>query len=89
MSNMDMVTLSAAFRSHVQDSDKFTRRMAIALAEMDGTTPRQLVLRCERLKLLKKGSWDWFAENGGITRDHIDLAKSTGRTALASHLKGD
>lgn len=76
MSNMDMDTLSAAFRSHVQGSEKFTRRMAIALAEMDGTTPRQLVLRCERLKLLKEGSWDWFAENGGITKEHIEQARA-------------
>lgn len=71
---MDMNTLSAAFRSHVQDSDKFTRRMAIALSEMDDTIPRQLVLRRERLGLLKEGSWDWFAENGGITKDHIEQA---------------
>lgn len=69
-----MDTFSTAFRSHVQGSNKFTRRMAIALAEMDGTTPRQLVMRCERLGLLKEGSWDWFAENGGITAAHVDEA---------------
>jgi hypothetical protein len=74
---MDMDALTAAFRSHVQDSDKFTRRMAIALAEMDGTTPRQLVLRCEGLRLLKQGSWDWFVENGGITKAHIEQARTT------------
>ncbi len=74
MSLLDMDTLAAAFKSHTEGNEKFTRRMAIALAHMDGTTPRQLVLRCERLKLLKEGSWDWFAENGGITDEHIHEA---------------
>jgi hypothetical protein len=72
MSLMDMDALTAAFRSHTEGQEKFTRRMAIALARMDGTTPKQLVLRCERLQLLKPGSWDWFSENGGITREQID-----------------
>jgi hypothetical protein len=73
---MDMDALTSAFRSHTEGSDKFTRRMAIALAAMDGTTPRQLVLRCERLGLLKEGSWDWFVENGGITQDHVEEANN-------------
>ncbi len=71
MSLMDMDTLTAAFNAHKQGQTKFTRRMAINLAHMDGTTPKQLVLRCERLGLLKCGSWDWFAANGGITQDQI------------------
>ena len=71
MSLMDMDTLMAAFNAHKQGQTKFTRRMAINLAHMDGTTPKQLVLRCERLGLLKRGSWDWFAANGGITQDQI------------------
>lgn len=71
MSLMDIDTLAAAFSAHKQGQTKFTRRMAINLAHMDGTTPKQLVLRCERLGLLKRGSWDWFAANGGITQDHI------------------
>lgn len=74
MSLMDMDELTAAFRSHVEGQEKFTRRMAIHLARMDGTTPRQIVLRCERLGLLKPGAWDWFAANGGITREHMDEA---------------
>ncbi|MDH2400150.1 hypothetical protein QCM77_09375 [Bradyrhizobium sp. SSUT18] len=41
--------LTAAFRSHTAGQNKFIRRMVIALADMYGTTPRQLVLRCERL----------------------------------------
>jgi hypothetical protein len=72
MSLMDMDALTAAFRAHKEGQTKFTRRMAIVLADMDGTTPKQLVRRCERLGLLREGSWDWFAANGGITADHIE-----------------
>lgn len=74
---MDMDAFTAAFRSHVTGREKFTRRMAIALAGMDGTSPKQAVLRCERLGLLKQGTWDWFAANGGITSDHIREARET------------
>lgn len=77
MSLMDMDTFTAAFNAHKAGQTKFTRRMVIALADMDGTTPKQAVLRCERLGLLKEGSWDWFAANGGITHDHIREARET------------
>ena len=73
---LDMDTLSAAFAAHTAGSDKFTRRMAVILADMDGTTPRQLVLRCERLGLLRCGSWEWFRENGGINADHVREARN-------------
>lgn len=82
MSLMDMDTLTAAFHAHKEGSTKFTRRMAINIADMDGTTPKQLILRCERLGLLKRGSWDWFAHNGGITRDNIEEVRSD---RLAAH----
>ena len=74
---MDMDTLSAAFAAHTAGNSLFTRRMAIILADMDGTTPRDLILRCERLGLLKHGSWEWFADNGGITAEHIAEARTT------------
>jgi hypothetical protein len=71
MSAMDMDALTAAFKGHTEGQEKFTRRMAIVLADMDGTTPKQLVLRCERLGLLKPGSWEWFKDNGGITDEQV------------------
>ncbi|QPF81710.1 hypothetical protein IC762_12500 [Bradyrhizobium genosp. L] len=83
---MDMDALTAAFRSHVEGSSTFTRRMAIALADMDGTSPGQLVRRCERLGLLREGSWDWFVENGGITKEHIDEVR--GAASLPSTHRG-
>lgn len=52
MNLIDMDTLAAAFRSYTDGSAKFTRLMAIALADMDGTTP----LRAgKRHKALPKG----------------------------------
>lgn len=79
MGLMDVETLTAAFRSHIDGSAKFTRRMAIVLADMDGSTPRQLVLRCERLGLLKPNSWEWFVANGGITADQVDEVRAAAR----------
>lgn len=83
MSLMDMDTLSAAFAAHTAGHERFTRRMAINLADMDGTTPCGMVRRCERLGLLKNGSWDWFAANGGITAAHVAEARAS-RSALAA-----
>jgi hypothetical protein len=77
MSLMDMDAFTAAFKAHTAGQTKFTRRMAIAMADIDGTTPKQVVRRCERLGLLKEGSWDWFAANGGITHDHIREVRET------------
>jgi hypothetical protein len=76
MSIMDMDVFSAAFRSHAGGSSKFTRRMVIALADMDGTSPRQTVRRCERLGLLREGSWEWFAANGGISAEQVQQVRA-------------
>lgn len=83
MSIMDMDALAAAFRAHKEGQTKFTRRMAIILADMDGTTPKHLVQRCERLGLLKQGSWDWFQSNGGITAEQINQVRRETAQAAA------
>ena len=85
---MDEVTLRRAFVQHKAGQSKFTRRMAITLADMDGTSPRPLVLRLERMGLLKNGSWDWFVRNGGITRDQIDLVRRERAAARVPSGKG-
>lgn len=74
---MDRQALEAAFRAHTEGQTQFTRRMAITIALMADDTPRQIVLRLERLGLLKRGSWDWFVANGGITRTQIDEVRAT------------
>lgn len=68
---MDDDALRAAFAAHKEGQTKFTRRMAIAIADMAQMRPMSLVWRLEKLGLLKRGSWEWFKANGGITHDHI------------------
>lgn len=71
MSAMDDDTLATAFRAHTEGATKFTRRMAIHLARMADMRPMSLVWRLEKMGLLRRGSWSWFRDNGGITSEHI------------------
>jgi hypothetical protein len=50
---------------------KFTRRIAINIADVCGETPKYVTLRLERLGKIKTGAWDWFVRNGGITLKQI------------------
>lgn len=68
---MDDATLREAFRAHKEGQTKFTRRMAITLADMADMRPMSMVWRLEKMGLVKRGSWEWFKNNGGITADHI------------------
>lgn len=70
-STMDDETLRAAFGAHKEGQTKFTRRMAITIADMADMRPMSLVWRLEKMGLLKRGSWEWFHHNGGITAEHI------------------
>lgn len=81
MSSMDAEVFRAAFEAHTAgrvrgEPNFFTRRMAILMATMDGTTPREAVLRCEDLGLLKAGAWSWFVRNGGITSEQVEQVRS-------------
>lgn len=68
---MDDEMLRVAFAAHKDGQTKFTRRMAIAIAEIAEMRPMSLVWRLEKMGLLKRGSWEWFQHNGGITAEHI------------------
>jgi hypothetical protein len=68
---MNNADLEAAFRAHKEGQTKFTRRMAIIIADMADMKPMSLVWRLEKMGLLKRGSWEWFKYNGGITKAHI------------------
>jgi len=81
---MDNHTLTVAFHAHKEGQTKFTRRMAIAIARAAGQSPREIVQRLERLKLLRAGSWRWFVKNGGITKDHIAEAEADMRAEQGS-----
>ena len=82
--------LEAAFHAHTEGQAKFTRRMAINIADHFGTTPRHVIHQLEKMKLLRRGSWWWFAVNGGFSKenyaearaDRVATARNT-RTALA------
>ena len=76
---MDDETLRTAFAAHKAGETKFTRRMAIHLADMADMRPMSLVWRCEKLGLLKRGSWEWFKHNGGITKANIDQVRAETR----------
>ena len=45
----------------------FTRRHVILLAHQSGVSREAMVKRLEELSLVKRGTWDWFLSNGGIT----------------------
>lgn len=64
--------LRAAFHAHKKGQTKFTRRMAIHIAHFAGVPPMSVVWRLEKMGLLKRGSWDWFKANGGITKSQIE-----------------
>jgi hypothetical protein len=71
---MDDEALTEAYRVMVAGQEKFTRRMAIHLANFAGMEPMRLVWRLEKMGLARNGSYDWFKSNGGITKDHIKEA---------------
>ena len=48
----------------------FTRRHIILLAHAFGVSREALTRRLEELELAKKGTWNWFVSNGGISDDH-------------------
>jgi hypothetical protein len=62
-------------RAHAAGVHKFTRRMAIEIADMLHVEPRSVIVRLEELGKLKPGSWRWFEVNGGITRKHVDQCR--------------
>jgi Zn-dependent peptidase ImmA (M78 family)/DNA-binding XRE family transcriptional regulator len=57
------------FQDVMAGSDRLTRRHVIVLAHFFGVSREAMVRRLEELGLTKKGTWDWFQSNGGITDD--------------------
>ena len=50
----------------------FTRRHVILLAHAFAVSREAIVRRLEDLQLVRRGTWDWFQENGGITAAQSD-----------------
>ncbi len=65
------LTPAGAVRQKFQEvtagSTRLTRRHVIVLAHFFGVSREAMVRRLEELGLTKKGTWDWFEANGGIT----------------------
>jgi Zn-dependent peptidase ImmA (M78 family) len=63
-------SFSESFRQLKEITGKTTRRLIILLANQYNISRQACVLRLEELGLVKKGTWDWFTNHGGITDDH-------------------
>lgn len=60
-------TVAAKFQDLTAGAPLFTRRHVILLAHAFGVSREAMVRRLEELDLVKRGTWDWFEANGGIT----------------------
>ncbi len=60
-------TVRVEFEDVTAGASRFTRRHVILLAHAFGVSREAIVRRLEELRLLKAGTWEWFAANGGIT----------------------
>jgi len=52
-------------------TNQLNRRHVILLAGFFGVSREAMVRRLEELRLARRGSWDWFVANGGITDDQV------------------
>lgn len=59
------------FQDVTVGASSLSRRHIIVLASYFGVSREALVRRLEELGLIKRDSWDWFVENGGITNEQV------------------
>jgi Zn-dependent peptidase ImmA (M78 family) len=59
------------FREITSGSERMTRRHVIVLAHFFGVSREALARRLEELGLARRGTWDWFHDNGGITEEQV------------------
>ena len=64
-------TVMQKFRELTAGASHLTRRHLILLAHFFGVSRQAMVLRLEELELTRKGKWDWFKDNGGITDEQV------------------
>lgn len=70
-----MMPIDVSFDIHCRHAVDFTRRMAINIADDCGMSVRSTVEELERIGKIKDGSWSWFEQNGGFTREHFEQAR--------------
>ncbi|MGF6233636.1 Zn-dependent peptidase ImmA (M78 family) [Inquilinus ginsengisoli] len=61
----------AKFRDITAGATQLTRRHVIVLAHSFGVSREAIARRLEELRLTKIGTWDWFANYGGITEEQV------------------
>lgn len=64
-------TVMEKFKELTIGSSHLTRRHIILLANFFSVSRQAMVMRLEELGLTKKGTWDWFKDNGGITDEQV------------------
>lgn len=64
-------TVIEKFKEVTIGSSHLTRRHIILLANFFSVSRQAMVMRLEELGLTKKGTWDWFQDNGGITDEQV------------------
>ena len=74
-------TVTVRFQDVTAGASRFTRRHVILLAHAFGVSREAMVRRLEELGLLKRGTWDWFESNGGITNEQAGQVLGEPRTA--------
>ena len=62
-----MRTVTDLFRKITMGADVLTRRHIIFLAYRFGVSREAMVRRLEEIGIVKRGAWDWFKANDGIT----------------------
>ena len=75
------------FQEVTAGSDRLTRRHVIILVHFFGVSRQAMLRRLEELGLVKKGTWDWFQDNGGITDQHVKQV--LGDLSVADSQKAD
>jgi Zn-dependent peptidase ImmA (M78 family) len=78
-------TVMQKFKEVTAGASHLTRRHVIILAHFFGVSRQAMVLRLEELGLTKKGTWEWFADNGGISDEQVQqvLGTAVGDTHVA------
>lgn len=71
---MPKKSFSESFEQLRAGMPQLTRRHVILLAHQYNISREACVRRLEELGLVKKGSWAWFEDNGGITKAHAEAA---------------
>lgn len=65
-------SIAESFKQLTAGADKLTRRHVILLAHQFQVSREACVRRLEELDLVRKGTWDWFVKQGGISNKQAE-----------------